>query len=138
MIVTVSDIRQTSMTGALVIQRKICLSSETRTTDRPAFFPTDTFLITGGLSLLFAFFEPRSVHARSKCAPRILFLPGFPFTTCLSCACYLRLFTARHSCLINKLQLIAHAAVERIIRQSSASQLGYVRLVLISATLYIQ
>lgn len=56
----------------------------------------------------------------------------------LSCTCYLRLSTARHSYLINKLQLIAHAMVERIIRQSSASQLEYVRLVLISATLYTQ
>lgn len=100
----------------------------------PTFFPTDTFLITSGLSLFFANLRA----ARSKCAPRILFLPGFPFTTCLSCACYLQLSTARHSCLINKLQLIAHAAVERIIRQSSASQLGYIRLILISATLYIQ
>lgn len=69
--------------------------------------------------------------------PRILFVPGFPFTTFLRML-RLRLFTARHSYLINKLQLIAHAAVERIIRQSLAFQLGYVRLVLISATLYIQ
>lgn len=92
------------------------------------------FLIASELFLVNS--SPPNAPNGAKCA-RILFLPGFPFTTCLSCACYLRLSTARHSCLINKLQLIARAAVERIIRQSSASQLGYVCLVLISATLYI-
>jgi len=120
------------------MRRNACRVKPEQWIDWPDIFPDGYIFNYERAVAAFCWPSRRVANAPSKCTPRILFLSGFPFTTCLSCACYLRLFTARHSCLINKLQLIAHAAAERIIRQSSASQLGYVRPVLISATLHIQ
>lgn len=143
--VTVSDIRWISMTGrsslAAVSRRYGCRGSEIRTDAPLDIFP---------VGHIFNYVRPRGffagTSARGRLArydngstARILFLARFPSapTTCLSCArraCYLRLSTARHSCLINKLQLIAHVAVERITRRARYVGVAeYVYLVLINA-----